>query len=159
MPRLHHLILLAIVLIAQICLAQKATIQDDAGQTVVVTPTTDEYGDVYSIAVSTVFTTSTGKAKLGSKASSSVTSSPTTSYRQTYTVAQGSIMDYSSYQSSVTGALNSMEAAAYKNYTATATTGQAGLYASSGSTPMIHALNKLGFVSLMVTGLVLVVHL
>ncbi|KAK8865686.1 hypothetical protein IAR55_000831 [Kwoniella newhampshirensis] len=114
------LLLLFVLFMAQLCLAQKATIVDDAGETVVVAPTTDDYGDVYSAAISTITTTTpTHKAGSGVSATKSTPTSPPAS--ATKSIPAGKIEDYSMYQSSVTAAMNSLESASWASYTATAT--------------------------------------
>ncbi|WVF70855.1 hypothetical protein IAT40_005649 [Kwoniella sp. CBS 6097] len=102
------------------CLAQQATIQNDQGQTIVVSPTTDEWGNVYSVAVATVSTSATPSPTKSSRKQSTITSIPTSfssTPRRYYTVTEGKILDYSSYQSSVTAALDSDAAVAYAKYT------------------------------------------
>ncbi|WWC60506.1 uncharacterized protein I303_103079 [Kwoniella dejecticola CBS 10117] len=160
MIRAIYILLLLLFSLAGACLGQRATYQDEAGYTIVVTPTTDDYGNVFSVAVSTIYTSPTAKA--GAKGSGSATqTSPsvptTTSFRGTFTVTQGSIMDYSSYQSSVTQALNSMQTAAYMKYTATATGAgdKAGLYASSAvsARPNARLVQVFGVIVLFLTSL------
>ncbi|OCF33222.1 hypothetical protein I317_03715 [Kwoniella heveanensis CBS 569] len=90
------------------------------GQTIVVSPTTDEWGNVYSVAVATVYTSATASTAHSSRKQSAITSIPTSlssTPRRFYTVTQGKVLDYSSYQSSVTAALDSDAAVAYAKYT------------------------------------------
>ncbi|WWD18134.1 hypothetical protein CI109_102583 [Kwoniella shandongensis] len=118
------LFLLSILFLAQICLAQRATYVDDAGETVVVAPTTDDYGNVYSEAISTIVSTATAKAGVKAAAGVSTTLRSTSTAAPasaTHSVPAGTILNYSTYQSSVTAELNSMESSAWANFTATAT--------------------------------------
>ncbi|WVQ97214.1 hypothetical protein IAU59_004324 [Kwoniella sp. CBS 9459] len=141
-----------------VCLAQRATIQNDQGQTIVVSPTTDEWGNVYSVAVATVYTSATPSTTKSSRKQSSVTAVPTalsSTPRRYYTVTEGKILDYSSYQSSVTAALDSDAAVAYAKYTSGSHDTLAYQSAASARVGPLDGLIGLMIASSLATGLVI----
>ncbi|KAK4683411.1 hypothetical protein P7C73_g6858, partial [Tremellales sp. Uapishka_1] len=119
--RLYLLVFLSLVL--PFCLAQKATITDDTGETVVITKTVDDEGNTDTLWVSTigtVQTTTKSKSKSTSTSASTLETASITAV-PTKVIPAGTIEDYSTYQSSVNSYLASWTSSAWANFTATAT--------------------------------------